>query len=377
MEIYAIFINKKTLFQRRVDMARPTIKDVAALAEVSVTTVSRVINGHKNVNPQLEEKICNAIKELDYSPNVAARSIRGVSVSSIGLILPNLRDTFFGQIADDIVESARQRGQSVVISTVQPYNQLYDDYASIEFLSQVPLDGLIYFPSKEINIEVIERFLPKVPLVIGGRRNVFQGRLHVYQDYQKGGYIATQYLLRMGYRRIACLVGVWSMGPNLKRELDLYYKNDNAGAYPGIDQYIGYRRALEEAEVPYDANLVECILYEDGTINGYNAAQRLFAKSFDIDAVFAANDLSAAGVLHFLSEQRISVPERVGIVGYDDSIIAEITRPKLTSVKHDMDSIGSVCIDMLNRLMLGEECEDLKLDVELVIRQSSCNENYP
>lgn len=354
-------------------MKRSTIKDVAELAGVSVSTVSRVINGYQNVNSDLKDQVHSAMQSLNFFPNAAARSIRGSGVSSLGVILPNVRDLFYAQIADDLIESARQRGQSVVIATALPANNLYNDRSSIEFLSQIPLDGVICFPSMNLDHEFLESSFHNTPIVIGGRHDILPGKVHVYPDYIMGGKLVTRHLLSMGHTRIACFVGMWTQVIGSMRELDSFIAENSLGAYPGIEQFLGYRQALEEVGVDYDPSLVDCILYEDGSVNGYRAAQRLFSTNSGIDAVFAANDLSAAGALQFLIEQRLRVPEEVSLFGYDNSIIATLTQPKLSSVDHNMDSIGSVCVDMINRLIDNESCEDIKLDVKLVLRQSCCS----
>lgn len=358
-------------------MKKATIKDVAALAKVSVATVSRVINGNSRVNSELRARIEAAVKTLNYSPSAAARSMRnGGSALRIGLIIPSIRDVYYGRIVDNIIETADQYDQHVLINTVRLYskNQRYDDMARMEIMAQEKLDGIIYFPCGEVNKSLVERYFPQIPIVIGGRSQVIPGYVHVYADYCQGGYIATQYLLRMGHRKIACLVGLWSSVVETVDQLDdYYYENKCAGAYPGIEQYIGYRHALEDAGVPYDPELIKLVLYDDAIEEGYVAAQKLLAHKLDIDAIVAANDLSAAGVIRFMHEQRISVPETISVVGWDCSNIAEVLQPRLTSIDNGMNSLGGICLNTLNKMIAGEPCENVRLEMKLVIGQSSCN----
>ena len=185
--------------------------------------------------------------------------------------------------------------------------------------------------------------------------------------------MATKHLLEMGHRRIALIVGVF--GNNFKCAEDLQPYLDKpvlAGPFSGIDKYIGARMALDEFGVNFDPELLEFIDLGNAYEDGYSAMQRLLSKTTDIDAVFCSNDLSANGAIRMLTQQRINVPEDVSVMGYDNGIMATCTRPQLSTVVQDTEKLGIECVRCMKKLLNHEPCADVEIDVQLIIRQSSC-----
>lgn len=353
-------------------MKKSTIKDVAALSGCSIATVSRVVNGTGNVSPEIAEKIKEAVRQLNYRPNPAARSMRRSGHKTIGLILPNTNDPYFGSIANYIVENASLYDLSVILSVAKSQTS-YDEAACFHQLMESSVDGLIYCSISPMNNELFDRYFHGIPAVVCSRHHQLPGRPHVYFDHRKGGYLATKHLIDMGHSRIAVFVGVFGYPFTSKEDLDPFLADYKlAGAYSGVDKYIGFRQALEEKKIPFHPELLEFIDLGNPYQSGHQAMQRLISKTTDFDAVFCSNDFSAIGAVHMLNLQKIAVPESVSVVGYDDSFMATCSQPKLTSVFQDTALLGQECIQALLRAMDGRSPEDTVIDVNLIVRESSC-----
>ena len=348
-------------------MEKSTIKDVAALAGVSIATVSRVVHGQENVAAEYVQRVREAMAQLNWRPNTTAQKLRSVKSRTIGVILPNTTDPFFGSIADSIICNCAAQSLNV-ITLISRKGEVYDEVTQFRRLSEAGVDG-----ANKPDSEAFERYCANIPVVVWSRHDLFKGRTHVYFNHQKGGYLATKHLLEMGHRRIALIVGVF--GNNFKCAEDLQPYLDQpllAGPYSGIDKYIGARQALDEFGVSFDPELLEFIDLGNAYEDGYSAMQRLFSKTTDIDAVVCSNDLSANGAIRMLTQQRVNVPEDVSVMGYDNGIMATCTRPQLSTVVQDTEKLGAECVRCMKKLLNNEPCEDVEIDVQLIIRQSSC-----
>lgn len=354
-------------------MKRNTIKDVAALAEVSVSTVSRVVNNNQSVAPDLRDRVLTAMDQLQFRPNVIAQSMRRSKGRTIGLVLPNLTDPFFGSIAHHVIANAADYGQSVITCISHRGGNTYDEAACFEKLSHLGTDGLIYCSISGIDPSVLGSYFGYMPMVICSRHDMIPGKPHVFFDHKWGGYLATKHLIEMGHRRISLLVGLFNPWFRSVDELEQYIENPVlAGPFSGLDKFIGARQALDEFDIPYCPELVEFVDLGAAYETGYLAMQRLISRTSNFDAVFCSNDLSAIGAIHMLEEQRISVPTDISVIGYDNGIMATSFQPQLSTVMQDTAALGQQCIRVLNQAMSGEACTDVLVDVSLIIRQSSC-----
>lgn len=343
------------------------------MANVSIATVSRVINNHSNVAPEYCKRVQAAMEELNFHPNATAQSMRKSRSQTIGLLLPNLDDPFFGSIANHVVTTATQYSQNVM-ALISKCGNSYDELPCFEKLSEAPLDGLIYCSTTRVDPAVFNRYFENLPVVVCSRHDLLPNRPHVYYNHQKGGYLATKHLIDMGHRKIAIFVGNFGTICKSAAELEQYVQNPAlAGPYSGTDKFIGARRALEQEHIPYYPELVEFIDLGNPYESGYLAMQNLLSRTVEFDAVFCANDLSAAGAIHMLSKQKIAVPEAVSVIGNDNSIMATCVDPQLSTIVQDTKALGSECVHTLNRLLRGESCSDVVIDVSLIIRSSSCS----
>ena len=358
-------------------MKQNTIRDVAKLACVSTATVSRVINGNPSVAQEYVTRVNKAISELNFRPNAAAQQIHQKRTGNVGLILPNTTDPFFGNTAHNIIAAAANYGQNVIITTSQS-GLSYDESACYKKMASAAIDGLIFCSVAEVNQSELEHYLGDIPLVVCSRHNLLTGKPHVYFNHRKGGYLATKHLLELGHNHIALLVGCFGNMFHNVSDLDKFLENPVlAGPYTGIDKYVGAREALAEKNVPFRPELVEFIDMGDPYRSGYEAMQRLISKTTKVEAVFCCNDFSASGAIHMLASQNIDVPKMISVIGYDNGILATCTQPQLSTVIQDTSVLGTECVRSLNALINNEFCDDTLIDVQLVIRYSSCYRKTP
>ena len=343
----------------------PTLKEVARLAGVSVATVSRVLNG-KGARPEVETRVLAAAKELRYKPNPGARFMKGKRAETIGLLLPMISHPFFGALAEGALEEAGKNDQVVVIASSRGNREL--EKQKLEQFSRSFLDGMIYFPvEKGETFPEIEHFR-NIPLVVAGRRAIFPNKPHVYSDNLKGGYLATKYLLRLGRERIAFFAGFWTP-PCTHKNIREASEGPGSGAFSSLDRFRGYLKALEEASLDFDTDLVTVCGYDFKS--GIEAAKELTARMVNVDALICPNDLVAAGAIQFLEQQGMNIPEDISVAGYDDDPIAVMTTPTLTTIRQQTTRIGIESVGLINSLIRGKAVEDVVVDVDLIIRNST------
>ena len=347
--------------------AIPTLKEVASLAGVSVATVSRVLNG-KGARPEVQSRVLKAAEDLDYRPNPGARFMKGKRTGNIGLLLPTISHPFFGALAEGVLEEAGKNDQVIVLASSQGSREL--EKQKLEQFSRSFLDGMIYFPvEKGEDFPEIAHF-KNIPLVIAGRRLIFPDKPHVYSDNLKGGVLATKYLLRLGRRRIAFFAGFWTP-PCSNENIMEAALGDSCGAFSSLDRFIGYVKTLEKASISLDTDLVAVCGYDFKS--GMEVTKDFMARMVNVDAIICPNDLVASGAIHFLRSQGISVPDEISVVGYDDDPVSVMTTPTLTTIRQEIKQIGRESVRTINDIIMGKKVEDVVIDVDLVIRDSTAS----
>jgi DNA-binding LacI/PurR family transcriptional regulator len=307
-------------------MRRTTLKDVGDHVGVSAKTVSNVVNGTGWVSDDLAERVRAALRELDYRPNNAARQLRGGRSGMIALALPDLRQSYFAELASAFVDEAAKRSTTVLINQT---NASAEAERRISDGVGLPiLDGLILSPLALGAAELAKR-LDSTPLVLLGEHADDTTLPHVGVDNAAAARAATEYLLTSGRTRIAA-IGAQTEGPNETSKLRL----------------AGYRQALKAARVPWRPELVQRVGdFRRG--DGAEAIRRLIEAGSEFDAVFALNDLMALGALHALSEAGKRVPEEVAVIGFDDIEEGKYSTPSLTTVAPDKSAIATLALDLL------------------------------
>ncbi len=330
--------------------ARPTIYDVARLAGVSTATVSRALNGSGQIAPATGAAIDAAVRQLKYRPNTVARSLVTKSTQTIALLLPDIANPFYAALVSGIQERALAAGSAMLLCTTEGDPEREEQYLSLLRAKQVDgvlVDGLV-LPPERIT-ELVREGLPIVCL----DRDIDSTSVPLVQvDNRLGARLATEHLLALGHTRIAHVAGA-----------------------PGLrisdERVKGYRDALAAAGVERDPALVAVGGFtEEG---GYEATRSLLGAS-QLTAVFAANDLSALGVMHAIAESGRRVPDDVSVVGFDDLRLAGHTTPPLTTVHQPAFEIAQRATQLLLDLAGGRAAAQRLhlLEPQLVVRGSTC-----
>lgn len=302
-----------------------TLHDVAARARVSIKTVSNVINDYPHVSPGTRARVEAAIAELGYRPNLSARSLRLGRSGVISLIIPDLRNAYFAELADSVMRAARDRGLSVLIEQVAGGREVELEILRGPRMQLV--DGILY--SVLALGQDDTDLLPDVPMVLLGER-IFNGPTdHVTMENVAGAQAATEHLLSIGRRRILVL-----------------------GAHPGEVigtaglRLKGYRQALDAAGVAYDDQLVKAI----GSWHRHDGAdgmREVLASGVQFDAVFAFNDSMALGAMRVIQEAGLRIPHDVAVIGFDDVDETRYTLPTLSTVNPGREEIAERAVAML------------------------------
>jgi DNA-binding LacI/PurR family transcriptional regulator len=304
-----------------------SLKDVAARAGVSVRTVSNVVNKSAPVAETTRRRVQQALDELGYRPNLAARSLRAGRTGLIGLIVPELHSPYFGELAGLLVDAAQRRSWTVLID--QTHGSAEGERRLLQGTGGRVVDGLIISPWALEPAE-LQRHAGNTPMVLLGERDPGHVADHVAVDNVLAAEEATAHLLGLGRRRIAA-VGLQPQLHNGTAEQRL----------------AGYRRALRGAGITPDPAL-ECAVETLHRPDGARAAARLLdAPEPAPDAVFAFSDELALGVLHTARERGLRVPEDLAVVGFDDIEDGRYAAPALTTVGPDKAQIAERALQCL------------------------------
>ena len=328
-----------------------TIRDVASKAEVSIATVSRVVNSKRPVNPDIRERVLKAIEELDYRPNYLARGLRQHNSSMVGLITPDNSNPFYAELARAIEDAGFAAGYSVILCNSDLSDEKQQAY--IDVLLSHKVDGVIFIDVRDVVPEIFDRILAEhIPIVLTNADMPVPTVDQVFIDNYQGGYMAGQYLLRLNHRRIGCITLSHPHSYQSKR-------------------VVGFRQALTECNIELtEANFtIGNGRYE----SGYRAMQELIQRHPDLTAVYVYNDLMALGAMNALHTQGKRVPEDLSIIGFDNIFYASAFEPSLTTIAQPITAIGQECVArLLERIQQPEKAPThIMLPVELIER-SSC-----
>ena len=329
---------------------RVTHKDVAERAGVSVATVSYVLNnGPRPVAPETRVKVEEAIAELGYYPNELARSLRLQQSSTIGLILPNIMNPVFAEIAHELESACRQEGFVLLLCNSDRQHDREEHF--IQILRAKQVDGVVITPHDDPVALIQPLVQALIPVVV--LEHDLPGVHCIVMDEQQGGRIATQHLIDLGHQRIALLRRTPSSA--LSRE-----------------RFIGYRQALVAAGIAFDPRLVlECAA---GQTAGAQAMQQLLALAEPPTAVFTHNDVLAMGALYAIRQAGLRAPDDISVVGYDDISSAAYFSPSLTTVRSPKAELGALAGRTILDLVRHKNDmppQTVTLPVELVVRTST------
>ena len=310
-----------------------TIYDVAREAGVSMATVSRVVNGNKNVKENTRKKVLEVIERLDYRPNAVARGLASKRTTTVGVVIPDITNTYFASLAKGIDDIAEMYKYNIVLANSDEDDE--KEVAVVNTLFSKQVDGIIfmgYHLTEKIRSEFSRS---RTPVVLAGTVDVEHQLPSVNIDYKNATADAVRHLLKRN-KKIAFVSGPLVDDINGKIRL------------------VGYKEALKEAGVNYSEGLVfeSKYRYDDG----YALAERLVSSK--ATAAIVTGDELAAGLLNGLADHGVSVPEDFEIITSDDSQIASYTRPNLTTIAQPLYDLGAISMRMLTKIMHKEELEE-------------------
>ncbi|HJP79030.1 MAG TPA: LacI family DNA-binding transcriptional regulator [Pseudonocardiaceae bacterium] len=332
---------------------RPTLADVARAAGVSSATASWVINGFPRVRPETRRQVEDAINHLGYVRQRASRNHGKHRPGSVAVVVCEeamrlCSDPFFGRVLWGVSQVLAPSGFQSLLLMAQSAKEAQ---SIVRYLRGGNVDGALLVSMHARYSMALERVT--VPVACAGRPACADAGTYSFVDADNrgGAERAVRYLLESGRRRIATIAGPKDMSP-------------------GVDRLIGYQTALM-AEGRFDPGLVA---HGDfGQSSGEHMTRRLLDRRPDIDAIFVASDLMAAGALRALRRSGRKVPDDVAVIGFDNSPLARSTEPPLTTVNQPVESIGGQAARELLSLIAGNSAEgtQLVLETELVIRESA------
>lgn len=332
---------------------RPTIHDVARLADVSIKTVSRVINAEPNVQRDTRNRVLVAVEKLGYSPNVAARGLSGQRSYAIGLVYQDPQEfSYIKQVLGGALAACEQAGYSLLLRPItEPENSLLDTIR--DFVRQSSLEGIV-LPVPLADSRDVQMLLEdlSVPIAQISPRELNPNFIQVFADDEDASHSITSLVLEQGHTRVGFIKGIDSHGATGLR-------------------LAGFERACREYGVTIDKELVVSGYFDFES--GRMAAHHLFDQADPPSAIIASNDDMAAGVLFEARERNISVPEDVSVVGFDDTPLAQRIWPPLTTVRQPIHQMVKTAVDRLIKAATGVSVDDepARFSCDVVIRKST------
>jgi LacI family transcriptional regulator len=331
---------------------RQTIEHIATLAGVSRSTVSRVLNHQPSVSPLVRERVLQVIREQNYAPQAAARSLAGSRTDTIGLLIPrsaavSLADPFIASMIQALFEATAQQGYFVTVTmlTADMEPAFYD-----RILRSRHFDGVIMFSS-----DIDDPILPLLikdggPVVLIGRHPYFLDVTSVDVENRQGARDAVAHLIGLGHRRVGVINGQLQMeAAQARRD--------------------GYKQALLEAGIGIDPELMVEGFFSEAA--AYEAMLLLLDLPHPPTAVFAASDSMAIGALHAIRHRGLRVPDEIALIGYDDLPLAAYATPPLTSVHQPISDMGAHAVRLLVEQIRGQgPATSVRLAARLVVRES-------
>ncbi|KIL35070.1 catabolite control protein A [Cohnella kolymensis] len=331
---------------------KPTIKDVAKLANVSISTVSRVMNSPDSVVESKKVRVLDAIDKLKYKPNALARGLIYKKTNTIGVIIPDIRNPYYADIIRGMEDASKKLGYSLIICNTDRDKKRLFSYLNNFYEKQI--DGILYTSDPVFPDYYHELQRLRMPIVLVSTHSMEYDLPSVKINDEQAAYDAVKFLIDSGHRKIGMIAFELTDG------------------IAGWTRYHGFVRALREhdlEECKDNVVFVEGWTYETPDA----AASTLLSKCPDLSAVFTVSDELAIGLLCYLNEQGIKVPEQISVIGFDNIRLAKLTVPKLTTVAQPTYEIGYRSVEKLNAIIEQQEDPVLReyLPHEVIERAST------
>ncbi|MEM5385167.1 LacI family DNA-binding transcriptional regulator [Paraburkholderia phymatum] len=328
-----------------------TIKDVAAIAGVSFTTVSHVVNNTRPVSADVRSKVELAIRQLNYVPSAVARSLKARSTATIGLVVPNSTNPYFAELARGIEDGCARNGYCVFFCNSDDDPAKQRNYLRV--LQEKRIDGLIVASAGDDVTLATTLADSREPLVIVDRNIEGVSADLVQIDHEKGAYLATRHLLQLGHSKIGCITGPIETAVSAMR-------------------VHGFIRAMAERGIEIAPNgIVESDFSGSG---GYRAAGQLF-DTVQPTAIFACNDMMGIGALRAAAERGLRVPQDCSVIGFDDIELGRFTYPALSTVGQSVRALGEMAAQTLIERINGTAADSTfrrrVIAPRLILREST------
>lgn len=333
--------------------SRPTIRDVARLAQVAPITVSRVINNSGYISEETRDRVEQAIDQLNYIPNSLSQSLRYQKTDLITLLVSDVTNPFWTTVTRGVEDVCSRESLNVILCNTDENSEKLEKYVRIMLQRQT--DGFLFVPTSD-DVPLIETIVSNnVPIVLLDRILPGISVPVVYSDNESGAYRVVTHLLELGHRRIGVLSG--SLAASTSRQ-----------------RVNGYFRALSDHGIATDETLIDYGTFTHQS--GYEMAHRMFERLNPLPtALFAANNFIAYGVQQALEERGLQVPEDISLVTFDDVPFHPFPKPYLTTAAQNPYEVGRKAAELLvQQIKAGEllQMENVMLPVDLIIRNSTC-----
>ncbi len=329
------------------------IKELAGKLGVSVTTVSRVLNGKSEkfrISKSTRRKVLEAARKYHYSPNRIARGLKLEKTETIGLIIPDIANPYFGSIAKTIEMEAHKSGYSIILS--DSLDDINTEAELLQLLTGRKVDGIIIAPTGKSSKHVTEIQEQGIPVVVIDRYFPDANLPFVTTDNYTGAFLAVQHLIEMGHRRIACIQGINGISANNERVR-------------------GYKEVLQKNNLEVDEALILGIDF--GEKNGYIQTQKVLALTNRPTAIFALSNLISLGTLRALKEAGLTVPDDISIVSFDEQPYSAFLACPMTTVEQPREKIGRLAFDFLLKMInegTSKKIDNLMLQPRMIFRES-------
>ena len=326
-------------------MTKVTLKIIAKTLGISIATVSKALKDYPDISKKTKQKVLKLAKTLNYKPNSFAQSLRNQESKIIGLIIPSIVHHFFSNVINGVINAASEKGYLVII--LQTEESYENEKKQLQLLVEKNIDGiLLSLSDKTVRYDHIKQVINEdIPVVLYDKISKSINCSKVIIDDKKAAFNATEYLIKTGCKRIAHI-----RGP-LKPQTT-------------IDRFMGYRKALETYNIPFDKSLVyvsEELSYE----NGYDLTDQIIDDHPDLDGVFAFTDLVATGVLTKLKERGVDIPNKVSVIGFSNWFLSKITSPTLSTIDQPGYEMGLKAFDLLHK-EINQNKKGLPVNYEVV-----------
>ena len=319
-----------------------TIVDVAKLAGVTPTTVSRVINNRGYISEKTKSKVHEAMDQLSYQPNEIARSLTKQRSNTIGVIVPHISHPYFSKLISNLENEAAKKDYKIILCNSKDTATKEKKYLDICKSNRV--DGIILCSG---NVEYNMINTGNIPIVLL-EKNFEKGKLGIQCDNYQGGCLATEHLIKCGCKNIVCMRGPQSLSSAKQR-------------------YLGYRDICKEYGL--NEQYIECdYSYE----SGLKKTKELIKKYPDVDGIIASNDMVAISIYKVISKKGYCVPEDIQIIGFDNISFSWLSTPEITTIAQPIKKMGKKAAQIIIQHKKGEEIEKENVfDVKLIQRQTT------